>query len=66
MSYRVKLAPADWTNNYVNKHATCRNTVMTLATDLDMSLNGPRAVNFTDDKGRKFAYEITPVEEPAE
>ena len=63
---RVALGPADWTDRYLNNYATCRNIVMTLATDLDMSLGGPRAVNFTDNKERKFSYEITPVAEPAE
>ena len=61
---RVALAPADWTDRYLNQYATCRNIVMTLATQMDMSLGGPKAVNFTDIKERKFAYEITPVEEP--
>ena len=55
----VMLAPADWTDNYLNKYATCRN--------LMIGMRGATEYVAVDlSQGKIIRYEITPVAEPAE
>ncbi len=45
---RVKLAPADWTDNWLNKYAACRNVMIDLLDGADMAVSsqGERAVRY--------------------
>jgi len=64
-SQRVGLAPADWTDRYLNKYATCRNLIITLRQGGEFALGS--FIGFTRfGKERKIFYEITPLAEPAE
>lgn len=59
----VRLAPADWTDKYPDKYATCRNILILLEEGAEFAFGA--FVNFADHE-RKICYEITPVAEPVQ